>query len=273
MGISGSKEIQHKKYGWVRDIPDNRDCYYMPNFFKHSFGEDRPTDLRVHCPGIYTQGSLGSCTANAIAAAYEFNEIKDNEKNIFIPSRLFIYYNERNMEGTVGYDSGAQLRDGIKSIHTIGVCPETECPYDINTFTVKPDKKCYEIAQQHKCTSYKRVRQDILHMKECISSGQPFVFGFSVYTSFESPEVAKTGVMTMPAPDDKLLGGHAVMAVGYNDDNGVFIIRNSWGVEWGDNGYFYMPYEFITNPNLCSDFWMIEKIYDNDIPLVDYTTK
>lgn len=253
MGNYLSSPLVNKKYGWVRDIPDQRDIYLVPNLKN----DQLCVDLRDKCPGIYNQGKLGSCTANALAAAYEFHEIQRNINNTFIPSRLFIYYNERSIENTVNFDSGAQIRDGIKSLHKQGVCSENELPYDIEQFTQQPSEKCYEDALNHKIIKYHRVEQDIEHLKSCLASGNPIVFGFSVYESFESEQIAKTGIMEMPNLNEKVLGGHAVMAVGYNDDKKVIIVRNSWGVNWGDNGYFYMPYAFITDKNMCSDFWSI----------------
>tara|TARA_B100000575_G_scaffold294364_1_gene309818 strand:+ start:7243 stop:8058 length:816 start_codon:yes stop_codon:yes gene_type:complete len=259
----------YRKYGWTRDIPDHRDKLRIPNLnnVHNSAKNDNLNndieyniDLRDKCPGIYNQGKLGSCTANAIAAAFEYDEIKNNEDTFFIPSRLFIYYNEREVENTVEYDSGAQLRDGIKSVFKLGVCPETEWPYNISRFTEKPPDKCYTIAARHRSIKYERIQQDINHLKSCLSDGIPFVFGFTVYSSFENSDVSNTGIMSLPNDDEKVMGGHAVMAVGYSDKKKVFIIRNSWGINWGDNGYFYMPYAFITNPNMCGDFWAIEQV-------------
>jgi len=252
------------KYGWVRDSLDHRDVKLIYKKKHPNFNMKNNVDLRHLCPGIYNQGKLGSCTANAIAAAYEFNEIVDNEKNLFIPSRLFIYYNERQIENTVNNDSGAMIRDGIKSITKKGVCPETMWPYDIQKFKIKPNEECYKNALNHKCIQYKKLNQNLNQLKNALLFGKPFVFGFSVFESFESKEIAQTGVMSMPDKDDKLLGGHAVMCVGFSDSKEFFIIRNSWGENWGDKGYFYMPYEFITNKDLCSDFWIIEKIKDKN---------
>ena len=250
-----------KKYGWVRDNLDHRDLKLIYKKKHPNFNMKNEVDLRHLCPGVYNQGTLGSCTANAIAAAYEFNEIVENESNIFIPSRLFIYYNEREIENTVNSDSGAMIRDGIKSISKKGVCPETLWPYDIQKFKIKPDNSCYENALNHK---YKKLMQNLNQLKNTLLYGKPFVFGFSVFESFESKETAETGIMKMPNKEDKLLGGHAVMCVGFSDSKQVFIIRNSWGDNWGDKGYFYMPYKFITNKDLCSDFWIIEKIKDKN---------
>jgi C1A family cysteine protease len=211
-------------------------------------------NLQSKCPPIYDQGQLGSCTANAIAAAVEYI---DNPR--FMPSRLFIYYNERVIEGTIDSDSGAQIRDGIKSVATIGVCPEKDWPYVIADFARKPNAKAYADAGKTKATSYFRVAPDLTQMKGCLAEGFPFVFGFTVYNYFESAQVAKTGVIRLPTTNDTVVGGHAVMAVGYDDKSGTFRVRNSWGTSWGQRGYFTMPYAYLMSQHLASDFWTIRK--------------
>lgn len=138
------------------------------------------------------------------------------KKQDFMPSRLFIYYNEREIQGTVDSDSGAQIRDGIKSVASQGDCPEREWPYDISKFIQKPLQKCYDDAIKHKAVRYQRVVRTLNQMKGCLASGYPFVFGFTVYESFESQEVAKSGQVSMPAPNENMVGGHAVVAVGYD---------------------------------------------------------
>ena len=244
------------RYGWVRDLPDQRDhLYATPSEFLLKLPSS--ADLRPQCPTVYDQGQLGSCTANAIAAALEFDQMKEKQANVFVPSRLFIYYNERAMEGTVNEDSGGQIRDGIKSVAQQGDCPETLWPYDITKFAVKPPQQCYQQALKFKAVQYQRLSQILNQLKGCLASGYPFVFGFSVYESFESPQVAQTGHAPMPAPTEKSIGGHAVMAVGYDDSQNWFIVRNSWGVGWGMEGYFTLPYAYLLEQNLASDFWTI----------------
>lgn len=244
------------RYGWVPDLPDYRDYLFAA---PAQFLTKLPThvDLRSHCPPVYDQGQLGSCTANAIGAAVQFERMKQKLKPNFVPSRLFIYYNERAMEGSVNSDSGAQIRDGIKVVSTQGDCPETEWPYVANEFAIKPPKRCYTDALKYRSVSYQRVAQNLNQMKGCLASGYPFVFGFTVYESFESPAVAKTGILPMPKPGEKTVGGHAVMAVGYDDKKGRMLVRNSWGKTWGQQGYFEMPYTYITNQNLVDDLWTI----------------
>jgi C1A family cysteine protease len=199
---------------------------------------------------------LGSCTANAIGGAIEFDRMKQKLTD-FVPSRLFIYYNERLIEGTVNSDSGAQIRDGIKTVASQGVCPEPEWPYDITMFTTKPPAKAYKDAATDRAVSYQSLIQDLNQMKGCLASGYPFVFGFTVYESFESAAVANSGHAPMPAPSERAIGGHAVMAVGYEDANQWFLVRNSWGRGWGLAGYFTLPYAYLIQSGLSSDFWTI----------------
>ena len=216
-------------------------------------------DLRPQCPPVYDQGQLGSCTANAIAGALEFDAARQSLP-VATPSRLFIYYNERVIEGTVNSDSGAQIRDGIKSVAAQGDCPETEWPYDPSQFAVQPSLACYADAVKHQAVIYEAVDQNLDSLRGCLAAGFPFVYGFTVYQSFESSAVEETGVVPMPGVlFDQPVGGHAVMAVGYDDAAQTFTVRNSWGPTWGDAGYFHFPYAYMTG-NLASDFWTIRTI-------------
>ncbi len=249
----------NKHYGWVPDLPDQRDqLYSAPVATLQTLPPQ--IDLRAQCPPVYDQGQLGSCTANAIGAAVQFDEMKQQLPRVFVPSRLFIYYNERVIEGTVNSDSGAMIRDGIKSVGAQGTCPETQWPYTITKFTKKPPAKCYTTARKHKAILYQRLLHSLNQLKGCLASGYPFVFGFTVYESFESQQVAKTGQVPMPTPGEQVLGGHAVLAVGYNDDQQRFIVRNSWGASWGTKGYFTMPYPYLLNSHLANDFWTIRLV-------------
>jgi C1A family cysteine protease len=250
---------QIKRFGWVPDLPDARDHLYAapPRYLS-----DLPAQLslRDQCPkDLYDQGQLGSCTANAIGAAFEFDLLKQKVTD-YMPSRLFIYYNERTMEGTVDSDSGAMIRDGIKSVSKQGVCPEDSWKYDITQFAEKPPENCYTEAMARRVTSYQRVPRVLNQMKGCLANGLPFVFGFSVYESFESAEVAKTGTVPMPSSGESLLGGHAVLAVGYDDATQRFLVRNSWGEGWGNGGYFTLPYAYLTDRSLASDFWAVTTV-------------
>jgi C1A family cysteine protease len=246
-------------YGWVPDVPDHRDQLYAAPVV-HLKALPEVVDLRTKCPPVYDQGDLGSCTANAIAGAIQFNRRKQKLKPDFVPSRLFVYYNERVMEHSVQSDNGAQIRDGIKSIAKLGDCPEPLWPYDPAKFAIKPAVAAYKEALKYQALQYQRVAQVLNQLRGCLASGYPFVFGFSVYDAFEGDVVAKTGVLSLPGPKEKLLGGHAVLAVGYDNAKQVFIVRNSWGTSWGQKGYFTMPYAYLTDSSLADDIWTIRLI-------------
>lgn len=241
-------------YGWIKDSPDNRDLVFEPKVTSTPVS----IDLRVQCPPIYNQGELGSCTANAIAAALDFQRVRQHEP-LISPSRLFIYYNERKDDGTVKEDAGATIRESVKAVKSYGACPEVEWPYIINKFTSKPTKQAYKDALNYEDLTYRRISPVVNDMQSCLAGGAPFVIGISVYQSFESSEAASTGMIPMPQSNEQLLGGHAVLCVGY-EGNGQWICRNSWGTDWGDRGYFFLPQEYLLGANLASDFWTLEQV-------------
>lgn len=244
-------------YGWRPDKPDIRDHWRLARF---SVAELPPhVDLTPQMPPVYDQGELGSCTANAIAAAIEYARRKQKLSD-FTPSRLFIYYNERAMEGTIDSDAGAEIRDGIKFVASQGACNETDWPYEISQFKVVPPTRCYIDAKDDLVGSYARVEQNAASIRQCLAAGHPVVFGIMVYESFESEVVASSGVVPMPAAKETALGGHAVLIVGYDDPSQMFIVRNSWGPGWGKAGYFMMPYAYVINNDLADDFWQIDTI-------------
>lgn len=245
-----------RKYGWRPDLPDQRDQLFRT--VRKPTGTLPPrVDLRAGCSKVEHQETIGSCTANAIIACVEYLEIKATKTWVDL-SRLYLYYKEREMIGAVNEDSGAYIRDGIKVLAKIGVPHEMTWPYILKRWNVKPSAAADKEAKQHLIKDYQRLIT-LNDMKSCLAAGFPFVFGFSVYESFESDEVAKSGLMPMPGATERMVGGHAVTAVGYDNERGCLIVRNSWGVGWGDNGHFYMPYEFVTNRNLSDDFWTIRR--------------
>ena len=256
-------------FGWKPDLPDGRD---------HLFAVSPATltklpakvDLRPKCPTVYNQGRIGSCTANAIAGAIQFDRRRSKQKPDFVPSRLFIYYNERALEGSVPYDAGASLRDGIKTIAKQGVCPEKMWPYDDTPAqwdggpwpagakpTQKPGKASYTTAQDFQAIQYQKVTQSLSQLKGCLAQGFPFVFGFTVYDSLYDQKGQPRKVIPLPSSSDQVLGGHAVVGVGYDDAAQQFAIRNSWGAGNQDKGYFYMSYAYVTEHDLARDFWVV----------------
>ena len=247
--------VMHR-YGWRPDLPDQRDRFFL----------DRVTtlppsvDLRSGMPPVYDQGDLGSCTANAVSAALDFDRHKQG-KPFETPSRLFVYYNERKDDGDISTDAGASIRESVKAVTHYGACPEKEWPYNIAKFTAKPTAKCYKDATGYECLSYLSVAQAAIALKSSLALGFPVVVGITVFESFESEQVAGTGEVPMPGPGEALLGGHAVVCCGYDDATQKWLVRNSWGASWGGplQGYCHMPYAYLTNPGLSSDFWTIRK--------------
>jgi C1A family cysteine protease len=251
--------LEIKRFGWVRDIPDQRDLRYTPPP-ELAAALPNKVDLRSGFQPCYDQGLLGSCTANAIAGALQYLECKEGEKPPMMPSRLFIYYNERALEGSVGSDSGAQIRDGIKTVVKQGYCSESCWPYVIANFALKPPSECYRQAVRERVSQYLRLANGLTALLTCLASEFPFVFGFSVYESFESQTVGQTGVVQLPKRGERLVGGHAVVAVGYDLAVRRFLVRNSWGPGWGRRGYFTIPFDYVTDPYLAADFWTIRQV-------------
>jgi C1A family cysteine protease len=244
-----------RRYGWKPQLP-----HFNDKLFKAQAGVILPpaVDLTEQDTPIMDQGSLGSCTAHALAGTYQFLKKKETG-SFFNVSRLFIYYNERVIEGDVDQDGGAQIRDGIQSLNKTGVCPETDWAYDVAQFAALPPTSAYTDALKNEITSYEML-QSLQDMKACLASGYPFAFGFTVYDFFESDEMVRTGMLQMPTNDSQCLGGHAVCCVGYDDTKKAAKIRNSWGPDWGPfGGYFWMPYAYLANQNLTSDAWKISK--------------
>jgi C1A family cysteine protease len=256
------------KYRWLPDPPDSRDHIYQLNT---ALTLAPVVDLRNYCSPIEDQGNIGSCTGNAIAGQIELIDRKGGKQ--LDVSRLFIYYEERVLEGSVRYDAGAYIRDGIKVCYTKGAPLETLWPYATNKFATKPPTAAYTDALKRKVTGYQKCT-NFAAVKNALAAGNPVVIGFSVYDSFEGAwgdiPHGQTGSGMMPFPNtatETLLGGHAVCIVGYDDTmpvagkaNGRFIVRNSWGTSWGDNGYFYMPYDVIKTASMSSDFWLISAV-------------
>jgi C1A family cysteine protease len=248
-----------KGYGWKPDLPDARDKMLrvgppiaLPPRVSH----------RSVLPPCYDQGQLGSCTGNAIAGAIQHNRIKQRLPDFQsrIPSRLFVYFNERVIERSVPQDNGAMIRDGIKSIAKEGVCFEDLWPYDISKFTVRPTPDCYQAALKTRAVQYSRVPQTEQQMKQTLALGFCIIMGFTCYESFESEQVAKSGILNIPKPGESVVGGHAILVTGYDEETRRFEVRNSWGSNWGMGGYFTTPYEYYTNRQLADDLWVVQLV-------------
>ena len=257
------------KYRWKPDLPDSRDHLYQLAPLTLA----PVVDLRQYSSAIEDQGNIGSCTGNAIAGQIELIQRKVNPAKGRDVSRLFIYYEERVLIGSVRYDSGAYIRDGIKVVNKKGAPLESLWPYNTARFATKPPTAAYTDALKRKVTGYQRCT-DFNAVKNAVAAGNPVTIGFMVYSSFEGAWAdiphGQAGSGMMPFPNvatEQLLGGHAVCIVGYDDtmpvagqNPGRFIVRNSWGTSWGDNGYFYMPYDVIKTTSMSSDFWLISAV-------------
>jgi C1A family cysteine protease len=248
-----------KRYGWQRDLPDHRDVRYAAKR-ETMIALPPSVDLRALCPAPYDQEDLGSCTANAIAGAIQFGMMREAEPNPYTPSRLFIYFNERTIEGDASGDNGGQLRDGIKSVATQGYCSENAWPYDESQVCVAPPAALYGPAQKNIIKQYASIPQALIALKSCLAEGFPFVFGFTVFDAFESDDVANTGIVPTPGDNDAPIGGHAVLCVGYDSAAETFLCRNSWGSGFGMGGYFTLPTAYVLDANLASDFWQIQTV-------------
>lgn len=210
---------------------------------------------------VFDQGELGSCTANASALAYILH-LKKQKLQAFEPSRCYIYANSRLLEGTdVSEDSGADLRDVMKAIKAYHVCEEAVWPYVTDNYFKRPPKGAYDAAKKHAAFQYLAVHQDMSHIKQALYDGNGIIFGIQVYESFMTEEVAKSGIVPMPkVGTESNQGGHAICIVAWDDSKKSFLIQNSWSKAFGLDGCCWMPYEYILNPELASDFLVMEAV-------------
>jgi len=270
--------------GWIPDYPDFRDYTEKTGEVRLTLGSEAlskkktlpaSVDLREWCSPIEDQGNLGSCTANAGVGIIEYYERKSFGRHIEA-SRLFLYKVTRNLMKLKG-DTGAYLRTTMGAMILFGVPPEPYWPYsdEGNKFDQEPPAFCYAFAQNYQTLKYFRhdpsgsKSDEILKKaKTYLASGHPVMFGFTVYNSIEQAE--ETGKIPFPSAKEKVEGGHAVAAVGYDDKikiknkyggatmTGALLIRNSWGEAWGDKGYGWLPYEYVLK-RLAEDFWSVLK--------------
>ncbi len=241
-----------KRLGWKRGLPEPKLYSYVPPCGAIALPQE--ADLESQCPGVYDQEDLGSCTAQAAAGLAQFT-MKKTGRKWFVPSRLAIYYWTRELEGTVTEDAGASLQDTMKVLINRGTPHESIWWYNSKKFAVKPNKKVEADGLRHLVMQRIAVPQDIVHMQSCLAEGFPFIFGFTVYQSFLSNAVAKSGICPMPRVGEQIVGGHAVCVVGFSNQKQMVKVRNSWSKDWGQKGYFWMPYNYILDRNLCDDFW------------------
>lgn len=253
-----------RKYGCRKDVKDERD-YAFKTLPKLRLGRlPLEVDLFKQAPTlpVYNQLGIGSCTANAIAKALQFDAIKQGLPDANeAPSRLFIYWNERKVEGTLPEDAGAMIRTGAKISADLGVCLEKTWIYDENKLNDEPTPACFEEALLHQTISYYRLNNTRDEMRRCLAEGFPFVVGITLFESFESEQVAKTGIVPLPEPGEAIIGGHAVIVMGYKttDKGLIYSLGNSWGPEWGDNGNFTLPADYLES-QLANDLWTFRRV-------------
>lgn len=248
-----------RRHGWRPDVPDQRDLSYAAKP-AGAAGLPAKVDLKERCPPVLEQGELGACTACALASAHRFCQRHQPGGVEFAPSRLFIYWNERELEGSTGADAGATLRNGLKTLAAQGVCPEDAWPYQARLATRKPSAAAFRAALRHQALNYRRLSRDPAQFKGCLASGFPFLFGIAVYESFESDGVRRSGVVPMPKANERCKGGHALLATGYDERRKVFFFQNSWGEDWGVGGFGTIPYAYLAGEGLSGDFWTLRLI-------------
>lgn len=264
--------LHHRKFGWKPNLPDHRDKQYQNHPEMFSVSElPSSVDFRAEMSQIEDQGQLGSCVAHATAAALEQLELVELKGHggpeVFDTqfediSRLFIYFNARALDGNTSQDCGTHLRSAVQAVQKWGICRESLWPYIPAKVFDDPGSAAYLEGTSHLVLEhYSLNNTKIIQLKQCLAQKSAIIFGMSIYDSFMSQASAQSGMIPLPTYDEDLLGGHALCCVGYDDhkNGGSFIVRNSWGMSWGESGYCYIPYSYLTNRNLASDFWTLRK--------------
>lgn len=257
------------KYNRKKKTFDARDKVYTGHLALADAAIPPKADLTPYLGPVFNQDQLGSCTANACAGALEYEEnLQNGNDNAVQLSRLFLYYNERALEGTIWQDSGGEIRDVVKVAAQYGAPLETTWPYNEAKFRTKPSLEAYNEGLAHRALKYEAVPQDLIAFKHVLAVlNRPILIGITVYESFESEATIASGVVPMPAQNENCMGGHAVLAVGYDDAKQAVLVRNSWDSiyppAWPgskETGSFWLPYAYLMDPNLAEDFWVITSI-------------
>ncbi len=242
------------RLGWLPDPRGRTVAVYKPAISPGALPVSVDLTLAHNVP-IVNQGQLGSCTGNAIANALSYLQEIEGESLVY-PSRLFIYYNERVIEGDTGTDAGANIMDGITSVVSTGYCAETDWPYDVTAFATKPPAQAYTDAAKDLVQKYQKVMIDANAIQSALASGFPVIVGFDVYDSFMS---STSGDIPMPDLNTETIqGGHAVIVVGYDQGTQRFKFANSWGTSWGNRGYGTLPFAYLGSSTYGGDYWIVQ---------------
>ncbi len=248
--------ISRYNLNYVFAEPDERDHY-----FSDLFGAPDPnylpakTDLRPEWGDIFDQLDLGSCVSNSVAYSLRYC-FKKQKLGDFTPSRLFIYYNGRELGGYPSdSDTGLTIKDGYKSVAKYSTCGENMWPYNPDLFAQRPPEECYKAAREHITFRYIHLDNDVNQIKKCLKDGYPVSFGAALFSSFMSAETASTGIVTVPdVKNEERMGGHALTIVGHSDEKDAFLVANQWS-NWGLDGFCWFPYEYMVNDDLVGDLW------------------
>ena len=248
--------IVYKKYLWKKDIIDKRDIIFIIKTKKKKLS--RTFSLKKKMPSVLDQGKLGCSNVCVIVNNIYYLDIKNRIKNPELKSRLFIHYNTKNYDKLFQEKCYYTLRNMIKSINKYGICYEKDWEYNLNNIRIRPNDKCYTDAKFQKRIKYKRINKNINDIKNILFSGFPVIFGFDIYINIHNTNLIKKGVIPIPKMKSNRIGGHSVLIIGWRDDLRLFGVQNSFGNVWGNNGFGWISYDYICNPNIKCDLWVLE---------------
>ena len=243
-----------RKYTLKKQKVDERDFKFS---YDRTASLPSSVDLRSIQSNCIDQGHIGSCVGCACVGALECLEIKDKDKFVQL-SPLFVYWNARQMENDTSQDAGCEIRDAVKSISKLGCCTGKLWPYNVYMYARKPSVQSYTDGANHKIVQYLSLN-GIQDYKAAIASGFPVIIGIQVYESFEWDATISSGIVPMPGPNEKCLGGHGTLLISFSDDTQTFGFKNSWGSDFGKKGFGTLTYSYIGDPNMASDAWVIQK--------------
>lgn len=245
------------RFGWIRQEPDIRD---HPLEMLTLAVNPAKSDLSGPMPPCWDQGRLGCCSGFDIAGVYVQALIREGLQP-YDPAFMAVYYWERMVDHSpLDQDTGSTIRTSAKVAHKFGMPHGELWPYDPDRFAIRPDGRTITDAEAHRATRYTSIPQNLDALRTVLSNGKAVAFGFQVYEAFEGDAVARHGIVQMPRPNERDLGGHATGIFGHDDETKRFKVRNSWGPTWGNGGYFTIPYDYVLDPRLAGDFWTLDVV-------------